>query len=39
VKVDPFTGMAAGQTVVYGYRRTDQRIILAEAVVQLNTNA
>jgi HK97 family phage major capsid protein len=27
-----------GQTVVLGYRRTDQRILLAEAVVQLNTN-
>jgi HK97 family phage major capsid protein len=28
-----------GQTVVLGYRRTDQRIILAEAVTQLNTTA
>jgi HK97 family phage major capsid protein len=28
-----------GQTVVLGYRRTDQRVILQEAVVQLNTNA
>jgi HK97 family phage major capsid protein len=27
-----------GQTVILGYRRTDQRILLAEAVVQLNTN-
>jgi HK97 family phage major capsid protein len=27
-----------GQTVVLGYRRTDQRIILAEAVVELQTN-
>lgn len=27
-----------GQTVILGYRRTDQRIILQEAVVQLNTN-
>lgn len=27
-----------GQTVILGYRRTDQRVILAEAVVQLNTN-
>jgi HK97 family phage major capsid protein len=28
-----------GQTVVLGYRRVDQRILLAEAVVQLNTSA
>lgn len=28
-----------GQTVVLGYRRTDQRILLGEAVVQLNTTA
>lgn len=27
-----------GQTVILGYRRCDQRIILSEAVVQLNTN-
>ena len=27
-----------GQTVILGYRRTDQRILLQEAVVQLNTN-
>jgi HK97 family phage major capsid protein len=27
-----------GQTVIYGYRRTDQRVVLAEAVQQLNTN-
>jgi HK97 family phage major capsid protein len=27
-----------GQTVILGYRRVDQRIILQEAVVQLNTN-
>jgi HK97 family phage major capsid protein len=27
-----------GQTVVLGYRRTDQRIILAEAVMELQTN-
>jgi HK97 family phage major capsid protein len=27
-----------GQTVVLGYRRTDQRILLQEAVMQLNTN-
>lgn len=28
-----------GQTVILGYRRTDQRVILAEAVVQLNTTS
>jgi len=28
-----------GQTVILGYRRVDQRILLAESVVQLNTNA
>ena len=28
-----------GQTVILGYRRTDQRILLGEAVVQLNTTA
>lgn len=27
-----------GQTIILGYRRTDQRILLGEAVVQLNTN-
>jgi HK97 family phage major capsid protein len=27
-----------GQTVILGYRRTDQRILLAEAVVELQTN-
>jgi HK97 family phage major capsid protein len=27
-----------GQTVILGYRRSDQRVLLAEAVVQLNTN-
>jgi HK97 family phage major capsid protein len=27
-----------GQTVILGYRRTDQRILLGQAVVQLNTN-
>jgi HK97 family phage major capsid protein len=27
-----------GQTVILGYRRTDQRILLAQAAVQLNTN-
>ncbi len=27
-----------GQTVIMGYRYTDQRVILQEAVVQLNTN-
>jgi HK97 family phage major capsid protein len=27
-----------GQTVILGYRRTDQRIVLSEAVVQLTTN-
>jgi HK97 family phage major capsid protein len=27
-----------GQTVILGYRRTDQRVILQEAVMQLNTN-
>ena len=28
-----------GQTVILGYRRVDQRILLAEAVVQFNANA
>jgi HK97 family phage major capsid protein len=28
-----------GQTVILGYRRVDQRILLAEAVVQLNTSS
>jgi HK97 family phage major capsid protein len=27
-----------GQTVVLGYRRTDQRVLIGQAVVQLNTN-
>ncbi len=27
-----------GQTIILGYRRTDQRIVLGEAVYQLNTN-
>jgi HK97 family phage major capsid protein len=27
-----------GQTVILGYRRTDQRVVLAEAVVELQTN-
>jgi HK97 family phage major capsid protein len=27
-----------GQTVILGYRRTDQRVVLSEAVMQLNTN-
>ncbi len=27
-----------GQTVILGYRRVDQRVILSEAVMQLNTN-
>jgi HK97 family phage major capsid protein len=27
-----------GQTVILGYRRTDQRVVLTEAVMQLNTN-
>jgi HK97 family phage major capsid protein len=38
VKVLDQVAALNGQTVVLGYRRTDQRILLAEAVVQLNTN-
>jgi HK97 family phage major capsid protein len=39
VKVLDQVSALNGQTVILGYRRTDQRILLAEAVVQLNTNA
>jgi len=39
VKVLDQVNAVAGQTVILGYRRSDQRILLAEAVVQLNTNA
>jgi len=38
VKVLDQVAAVSGQTVIIGYRRVDQRIILAEAVVQLNTN-
>jgi HK97 family phage major capsid protein len=39
VKVLDQVAALNGQTVILGYRRTDQRILLAEAVVQLNTTA
>lgn len=38
VKVLDQVGALNGQTAILGYRRTDQRVILAEAVMQLNTN-
>jgi HK97 family phage major capsid protein len=38
VKVLDQVAALNGQTVILGYRRTDQRVVLAEAVVQLNTN-
>lgn len=38
VKVLDQVSALNGQTVILGYRRVDQRILLAEAVVQLNTN-
>ncbi|MGB7494128.1 MAG: phage major capsid protein [Candidatus Acidiferrum sp.] len=38
VKVLDQVAALNGQTVILGYRRVDQRIILQEAVVQLNTN-
>jgi HK97 family phage major capsid protein len=40
IKIKVLDQVAAlnGQTVILGYRRVDQRIILQEAVVQLNTN-
>jgi HK97 family phage major capsid protein len=39
VKVLDQVAALNGQTVILGYRRVDQRILLAESVVQLNTNA
>lgn len=38
VKVLDQVAALNGQTVILGYRRTDQRVILQEAVIQLNTN-
>jgi HK97 family phage major capsid protein len=38
VKVLDQVAALNGQTVILGYRRTDQRVVLSEAVVQLNTN-
>jgi HK97 family phage major capsid protein len=38
VKVLDQVAALNGQTVILGYRRVDQHILLAEAVVQLNTN-
>jgi HK97 family phage major capsid protein len=38
LKVDPYTGTLSGVTYIVGYRRTDQRVLLTEACVQLNTN-
>jgi len=38
VKVLDQVAAVNGQTVILGYRRTDQRILLQEACVQLNTN-
>lgn len=39
VKVLDQVAALAGQTVILGYRRVDQRILIAQAVVQLNTTA
>lgn len=39
VKVLDQVAALNGQTVLLGYRRTDQRVILQEAVMQLNTSA
>jgi HK97 family phage major capsid protein len=41
IKIKVLDQVAAlnGQTVILGYRRVDQRVILQEAVIQLNTNA
>ena len=39
VQVNPYSQMANGQTVIYGYRRADQRILVSQAAVQFNTSS
>ena len=38
IQVNPYLLQLQGQTVILGYRRVDQRILIEQAVVQLDTN-
>jgi HK97 family phage major capsid protein len=38
IQVNPYVFQAQGQTLILGYRRTDQRILVGQAVVELQTN-
>jgi HK97 family phage major capsid protein len=38
IQVNPYLLQLQGQTVILGFRRTDQRILVEQAVVQLSTN-
>ena len=39
IQVNPYLLQSNGQTQILGYRRSDQRCLVPQAVVQLNTNA